>query len=56
MTPKPAAIPTGELTFKGLELCDQCGAPLELENRLWGLCENCQVAPPGVHLSPDDAP
>jgi len=24
--------------------CDECGAPLEPESRLWGLCPACQSA------------
>ncbi len=26
--------------------CDECGGPLEHEDRLWGLCASCQKRPP----------
>ncbi len=35
------------LTYRGLDRCDACGAPLEPEARLWGLCPACEApAPP----------
>ncbi len=27
--------------YKGLDYCDECGAKLDPENRLWGLCADC---------------
>ncbi len=38
---KPQAVFTRDtlpLTFRGLDLCDSCGARLEPEDQLWGLC------------------
>lgn len=31
-----------ELAFRGFEFCDGCGAKLEPESRLSGLCPACQ--------------
>jgi len=30
-----------DLTFRGLDRCDQCGEPLEPKEQLWGICEHC---------------
>jgi len=41
MTAKPAARPKTDLTFRGLDLCDSCGAELATGN-FWGLCDKCE--------------
>ena len=39
-TPQAAPEPP-PLTFRGLDLCDGCGAALEERHRLSGLCPAC---------------
>jgi hypothetical protein len=42
--PGPVSSPvTPPLIFRGLDLCDGCGARLEPGDRLSGLCETCQA-------------
>lgn len=44
--PEPVSTPdTPSLTFRGLDLCDGCGATLEPGDRLSGLCPACLGAP-----------
>lgn len=46
-TREPVTCPvTRPLTFKGLDLCDGCGATLDPRDRLSGLCAAC-LAPNG---------
>jgi predicted amidophosphoribosyltransferase len=41
----PVVLPVRPpLTFRGLDLCDGCGAPLEPGDRLSGLCPACRNA------------
>ena len=32
-----------ELTYRGLDRCDSCGAPLPPGDQLAGFCEDCQA-------------
>ena len=39
MSTRATPLERPDLTFRGLDRCDQCGEPLEPKEQLWGLCE-----------------
>ncbi len=42
MTTQDAGKPSVDtLVFRGLDLCDLCGGPLPVEDRLAGICAPC---------------
>ncbi len=50
LTPPPEA----PLTFRGMDRCDGCGAPLAPGYRLAGMCEACLATIPETAHSPSD--
>jgi hypothetical protein len=40
-----------QLSYRGLEWCDECGAHLDPEDRISGLCSECQDLWPTSHRS-----
>jgi predicted amidophosphoribosyltransferase len=51
---------TAELLYRGLNLCDGCGAALEPAEQLTGLCARCRAtlghAPPAARKRPTARP